>query len=179
MASKGVAAQAARPADAPTKPAAGPEDIVGQLLALPPHVGGFLKAEGSEDALRCVLALTVEAEEARQLLASRERAERSIDREKSADIVEQAIRKRLNKNTGEITRKERESITELNLSVTDLTDLTPLAGLSGLQSLDLSSTQVSDLTPLAGLSGLKELWVDKAVDTGALKGIEALAIRRV
>lgn len=201
MASQGVAAQAARPADEPTKPAAGLEDIVGQLLALPPHVGGLLKAKGSEDALRCVLALTVEAEEARQLLASREREARSIDREDSAGIVERAIRKRLNKNTGEITRKERESITELDLGGTELTDLTPLAGLSRLQELDLNGTQVTDVSPLSGLSGLQwlylggtrvsdvsplselsglqMLWVDKGVDTGPLAGIEGLRIVRV
>ena len=37
-----------------------------------------------------------------------------------------------------------------------LRDLTPLAGLSALQALNVSDTQVSDLTPLAGLSALAD-----------------------
>jgi hypothetical protein len=35
-----------------------------------------------------------------------------------------------------------------------LQDLTPLAGLTGLQGLDLNGTQVSDLAPIAGLRNL-------------------------
>lgn len=38
-----------------------------------------------------------------------------------------------------------------------LSDLSPLAGLSGLQSLHCSGTQVNNLSPLAGLAGLQEL----------------------
>jgi hypothetical protein len=106
-----------------------PEDIVGRLLALPPHVGALLDGENAGNALRCLLALTVEADEARKVLQSREREAQSVDREKSAAIVEQAIRKRLNKPTGEITREDRASITELNLRETQVSDLSPLAGL--------------------------------------------------
>ena len=45
----------------------------------------------------------------------------------------------------------------LSVSQTDISDLSPLAGLSALQSLDCSGTQVSDLGPLAGLSALQSL----------------------
>ena len=45
----------------------------------------------------------------------------------------------------------------LDISKTAVTDLTPLAGMSSLQSLNLYRTQVTDLTPLAGLSSLKTL----------------------
>jgi len=38
-----------------------------------------------------------------------------------------------------------------------VSDVTPLAGLTGLQTLDLRGTQVSDVTPLAGLTGLRIL----------------------
>jgi hypothetical protein len=45
----------------------------------------------------------------------------------------------------------------LHLSRTDVSDLAPLAALTGLQSLYLYGTGVSDLTPLAGLTGLHTL----------------------
>ena len=48
-------------------------------------------------------------------------------------------------------------LTELWLGNTQAKDLAPLAGLSKLTELDLSFTQVSDLTPLTGLSALTEL----------------------
>jgi Leucine-rich repeat (LRR) protein len=47
--------------------------------------------------------------------------------------------------------------TELNLVHSGLTDVTPLAGLTALQSLGLGGTQVTDATPLAGLTALEEL----------------------
>ncbi|HEX4609648.1 MAG TPA: leucine-rich repeat domain-containing protein, partial [Urbifossiella sp.] len=43
----------------------------------------------------------------------------------------------------------------LNLGGTRVTDMSPLAGLTGLQTLDLSSTKVSDVSPLAGLIKLR------------------------
>jgi len=48
-------------------------------------------------------------------------------------------------------------ITELSFRGDALSDLTPLAALNALQSLDLNSTQVSDLTPLAALNALQFL----------------------
>jgi len=45
----------------------------------------------------------------------------------------------------------------LDLSFTDISDLSPLAGLKGLHTLGLSRTKVSDLAPLAGLTGLQSL----------------------
>lgn len=45
----------------------------------------------------------------------------------------------------------------LNLLGTQVADLTPLSNLRGLQSIDLSATQVSDLIPLAALTGLRSL----------------------
>jgi hypothetical protein len=44
--------------------------------------------------------------------------------------------------------------TRLDLSYTRLSDLSPLAGLTGLETLDISLTQVSDLSQLAGVPGL-------------------------
>jgi internalin A len=51
----------------------------------------------------------------------------------------------------------------LNLSgCEDVTDVTPLAGILGLQDLDLSCTGVTDLSPLAGLQALQSLNLSSA-----------------
>lgn len=49
---------------------------------------------------------------------------------------------------------EATSLTLLNLSLNNLSDLLPLAGLTTLTRLDLFDNQVTNLTPLAGLVGL-------------------------
>lgn len=64
----------------------------------------------------------------------------------------------------------------LNLDSTPVSDLSPLAGLSALQSLNLRHSPVSDLTPLAGLSALQSLDLDytKVSDLSPLVGLKAL-----
>ena len=64
----------------------------------------------------------------------------------------------------------------LSVSQTDISDLSPLAGLSALQSLDCSETRVSDLGPLAGLSALQSLdcYGTQVSDLGPLAGLSAL-----
>ncbi len=49
------------------------------------------------------------------------------------------------------------SLQSLNLAGTQVADLSPLAALTSLQSLDLRHTQVADLTPLASLASLQSL----------------------
>lgn len=39
-------------------------------------------------------------------------------------------------------------------------DLTPIAGLTGLEYLNISGTQVADLSPLSGLVNLQSLWMN-------------------
>jgi hypothetical protein len=58
----------------------------------------------------------------------------------------------------------------------EFSDLTPIAGLTGLQKLDLSCTRVSDLTVLAGLLKLRHLnlSVTKVRDISPLAGLIAL-----
>ena len=46
---------------------------------------------------------------------------------------------------------------QLDLSGTDVSDITPLVNLPALEQLDLTGTPVSDITPLANLSTLKQL----------------------
>ena len=62
------------------------------------------------------------------------------------------------------------------LSSTAVIDLTPLAGLTALETLGLDSTAVSDLTPLAGLTALETLWLDSTAvsDLTPLAGLTAL-----
>jgi internalin A len=45
----------------------------------------------------------------------------------------------------------------LDLTGTEVSDVTPLAHLTALQTLDLSNTEISDLTPLAHLTALQSL----------------------
>jgi Leucine-rich repeat (LRR) protein len=67
----------------------------------------------------------------------------------------------------------------LNLMTTQVSDVSPLAGLSRLKSLDLEDTQVSDASPLAGLSGLQRLDLTgtKVEDVSVLADIRGLMIR--
>ncbi|QOY88962.1 COR domain-containing protein [Paludibaculum fermentans] len=64
----------------------------------------------------------------------------------------------------------------LNVSGTQVSDLGPLSGLTGLQTLNVSGTQVSDLGPLAGLTGLQTLRVSgtQLSDLGPLSGLTGL-----
>jgi len=64
----------------------------------------------------------------------------------------------------------------LSVSDTDISDLSPLAGLSALQSLDCSKTEVSDLGPLAALSALQSLdcSATQVSDLGPLAALSAL-----
>ena len=57
-----------------------------------------------------------------------------------------------------------------------VSDLSPLAGLAGLQRLDLTGTQVSDLSPLAELAGLHFLKLDRTQvwDLSPLEGLDRL-----
>ena len=62
------------------------------------------------------------------------------------------------------------------LNQTQVSDLTPLAGLSALRTLLLTQTQVSDLSPLAGLSALRTLLLTQTQisDLTPLAGLSAL-----
>jgi len=55
----------------------------------------------------------------------------------------------------------------LDLSDTDVSDLSPLARLTGLRTLGLYGTKVSDLSPLAGLTGLQSLYLSGTKVSGA------------
>ena len=66
----------------------------------------------------------------------------------------------------------------LDLSSRNLTDITALAGLTGLRELDLRHNAVSDLWPLAGLTGLKVLYLsgNRIADLRPLAGLTGLEV---
>ncbi len=67
-------------------------------------------------------------------------------------------------------------IFDLDFSGKDLSDLAPLAGLASLQTLNLWNTQVSDLSPLAGLASLQSLNLinNQVSDLSPLAGLASL-----
>lgn len=77
--------------------------------------------------------------------------------EDSAQRIEAAIRERIRKPEGELTSANYERITHLSLPGMGLTDITPLAKLTKIKSLNLNYNEISDLTPLAALVELEKL----------------------
>ena len=51
---------------------------------------------------------------------------------------------------------QAQSVTRLNLRGTQVSDLSPIAGMTGMTSLSLDGTQVTDLRPLLGMQKLVE-----------------------
>jgi len=67
-------------------------------------------------------------------------------------------------------------LTRLDLSSTQVSDISALSGLSSLQRLYLSSTQVSDVSALSNLSSLQELYLSSTQvrDVWALSSLSSL-----
>ncbi len=67
-------------------------------------------------------------------------------------------------------------LTDLTLTQTGVTDLSPLRGLTGLTVLDLDHTRITDLTPLRGLTGLTDLTLNQTgvTDLTPLRGLTGL-----
>jgi hypothetical protein len=68
------------------------------------------------------------------------------------------------------------SLRKLNLSGTQVSNLSPLSGLTALRHLNLSRTKVRDISPLSGLTALQYLWLNhiKVSDLRPLAGLTAL-----
>jgi hypothetical protein len=68
------------------------------------------------------------------------------------------------------------NLQQLNLQFTPVADLSPLAGLTNLQQLNLQFTPVADLSPLAGLTNLQYLylWNMQVADLSPLAGLTNL-----
>jgi hypothetical protein len=80
---------------------------------------------------------------------------------KTKAAIEAAIRKTAGKPTGELTKADLEKMTGrdvlLDIRSKNITDLTPLAGLTNLVELQIGLNQITDLTPLVGLTKLEHV----------------------
>ena len=68
-------------------------------------------------------------------------------------------------------------VVELDLRDNAITDLSPLAGLTQLRALDLAGNRIADLWPLAGLAALEQLDLsdNRVADIATLAGLAAAA----
>ena len=105
-----------------------------------------------------VLGLSPErVHEMMELLAKRKARRESGVIAEMPRSLRSAIARELNKPVEKLRTEDLPNVTTLDLSNTEIKDLSPLAGMTGLLKLDLEGTQVSDLSPLAGMTGLKLL----------------------
>ena len=67
-------------------------------------------------------------------------------------------------------------LTELNLGLSRISDVSPLSGLTALKTLRLHGNQITDVSPLAGLTGLMTLFLsdNQITDVSPLSGLTAL-----
>jgi Leucine-rich repeat (LRR) protein len=93
-------------------------------------------------------------------------------------IIREAIARELNKPASELVDSDCAQVTRLNLSLSKLSDLTPLKGLTSLQELYLDGTHVTDLTALQGLTSLQRLWLNQTQvsDLTPLHGLTDLIV---
>lgn len=102
---------------------------------------------------------------------------RTVD-QGSLEIIERAIRQQLGLREDEPWEDRRKEISELILSGTQVSDLSPLSGLTALAGLSLFGTQVLDLSPLSGLATLTglDLGGTQVWDLSPLSGLAALQL---
>jgi len=104
-------------------------------------------------------------------------------------LLENAVRNAMQKPTGDITLKEAQAVTSLNLSNSSFDDMTSKNGgirdisalkhFTGLRELDISFNQISNLTPISSLSSLETLvfsgtWVEDISPLKDLPNIKCL-----
>jgi formylglycine-generating enzyme required for sulfatase activity len=80
---------------------------------------------------------------------------------RSGDRDVQALLQAAAPHLGSIDAGDPSKGLSLDLASAPIFDLTPLAGLRNLRSLNVSATRVSDLEPLSGLPGLEELDISR------------------
>ena len=96
-----------------------------------------------------------------------------VTKEASAKVIEAAIRKKLKKPAGELTKADLEKVTGLSLYNNQLTDVKGLEKLTQLTSLDLNYNQLTDVKRLENLTKLRGLSLDNNQLTD-VKGLEKL-----
>lgn len=97
---------------------------------------------------------------------------------KDQTIIREAMARSLGKSPADLTADDDHEVTVLDLSSSQVSDLTPLSGLTNLRSLDLGCTRVSDVTPLSGLMNLRSLDLrgTQVGDVTALAGLTKLGL---
>ena len=75
--------------------------------------------------------------------------------------IESAIRKAINKPTGDLAESDVKKIHVLSLFNQGITDITPLSRLTNLKKLNIGQPPLKDLSPKAGLVQLEDLWIGK------------------
>ena len=90
--------------------------------------------------------------------------------------LEAALREILGKPTGALIRSDTFSLTALDLSNRNITDVSDLAQFTQLTSLILNGNSISDIAPLANLTALKLLYLNNnnITDITPLSGLTTL-----
>jgi len=92
--------------------------------------------------------------------------------------LEKAIRKAINKPSGDIYASELEEIKELNAEQLEIKSLKGIEHCITIENLCLASNQISDISPLAGLTSLEklQLGINKISDISPLININTLEV---
>ena len=145
------------------------------LLALAVAVGCGKKAE-EEVAPKVKVDATPKAEpkeKATPTAGSKAEVKKPLTKEESAKVIETAIRKKIKKPTGELTKADLDKVKGLNLSNNQLTEVKGLEKLTQLTWLSLYNNKLTDVKGLEKLTKLEVLYLDsnKLAD---VKGLEKL-----
>jgi hypothetical protein len=90
--------------------------------------------------------------------------------------LENIIRDRIRKSSGDIYKKDVKRILALDLYNRHIKDLSGIENLTDLEYLNLRGNQISDISALEGLTGLKKLYLynNQIIDISALEGLTKL-----
>jgi len=90
--------------------------------------------------------------------------------------LENAVRKSINKPFGTLYNSDVKKITELNIGVINLVDITGIESLTNLTILGLGNNKIVDISAIQGLTKLETLYLfnTKITDISALKGLTKL-----
>jgi hypothetical protein len=95
---------------------------------------------------------------------------------KDSQIIREAIARQFDKKPDELTDEDYMNVIKLDMSRTELSNLTSISDLTNLQFLDLGGTQVVDVSPLKGLTSRRYLYLRGTLvaDVSPLKGLTSL-----
>jgi len=90
--------------------------------------------------------------------------------------LEQIIRNKINKPTGDILKSDVEKITDLSAKNVGISNISGIENLNNLQCLDLSGSKISDINALKDLKKLGEIYLDntQVSDISALSNLTDL-----